>query len=502
MKKALLFAIILLSAFLLPAQEWSVRYPSSHPDGYNHFHDGYIDGDGVTFLVGQEGPDRETSDAIVFRVASDGSHSTYKHSVYGYHSVANCVVELPGDRLFVAGNIGNDTCDRLMVLIFDKNLNLLEERQYGNEADSGIFGKSRGITDNHGNVIVATYIVQDNGLKGVFYRGVLYKFDQHGDSLCHRYLLADEPDPVAYLVDFKVRQMWYKERNETLLCLVPGFGGVMSFITFDTAFNYIEEHPIWRELTEKSDHTLYRDCYTDHWLSEDEALFFSSIGAADRNRLRVSRVTTQGEILELFPLNERTDTIDDAALPRCMAAPNDSTYYFSFHYHRWGYYPGAACVYRLNDQLEITGCHIDDDHESYRTCIILPTADGGCITINDSCIYHPYATTTLPFVKKLTPNDFVNIPWSVTQTDQIPPPNKAYPNPCTETLHIPIVDTGRARTIRCRIEDLQGRTLMDCIVQPEGNLLNLDVSHLKPDIYHYRIYSSQKTLFSEKFIKK
>lgn len=501
-KKNLILTTFFFASLCLPAQEWSVRYPSGHPSGYSHFHDGYVDGNGVTFLVGQEGPERETSDAVLFRVESDGSHTTYKYSRDGYQSKANCIVEMPDDHLFVAGNLSNDTCDRLLVLIFDKELNLLEERHYGHEVDSVTFGKCRGVLDSHGNVIVVTYIIQDNGYKGVFYRGAFYKFDPQGDTLCHRVLLADEPDPVSYLVDFRVRQLWYKGQSQTLLCLAPGFGGVMSFITFDDTFRYIEEYPIWRDQAEKSDHTLYRDCYTDHWFSEDEALFFSSIGAADRNRLRVSRVTTKGEILELFPLNERADTIDDAAQPRCMAAPNDSTFYFSFHYHRWGYYPGTACVYQLNDQLEITGYHIDDDHESYRTCLILPTADGGCITVNDSCIYHPFATTALPFIRKLSSDDFIHVPWSVTQTCQIPPPAKAYPNPCTETLHIPISHAEQDERIRYRVEDLLGRTLIDRIVPAGGNLLNLDVTQLKPGIYHYQVYSTHKTLFSETFIKR
>ena len=501
-RRTLFFATLILSCLALPAQEWSVRYPSGHPSGYNHFHDGCIDEDDVIFLVGQEGPDKDTPNAIVFRVGPDGSHSSYPYSKEGYLSKATCVVEMPSDRLFVAGNLTNDTCEQLLVLIFDKDLHLLEERQYEREVDSGVFGKCKAIVDTHGHVVLSTYITQNNGYKGVFSRGVLYEFDSHGDTIRHRYLFEEEPDPVAYLLDFKMRQMWYKDQEETLLCLVPGFGGVMSFITFDSTFNYIEERPIWTDLTEKSDRTLYRDCYTDHWLSEQEALFFSSIGDADHNRLRVSRVTTQGDILEIFPLNARVDTIDDAAQPRCMAAPNDSTFYFSFHEHLWGYYPGAACVYQLNDQLEIVGRHIDDDHESYRTCLILPTSDSGCITVNDSCIYHPYAITALPFVTKLRPTDFDRIPWSVTYAEQATSSHNAYPNPCNETLHIPISDAYRIISARCRVYDLQGRTLMDCIIHPECNLLNLDVSKLKPGLYQYRIYSDHKTLFSEKFLKK
>lgn len=501
MKKLFIISALLFGCQYLLAQEWTIRYPSAHPSGYNHFHDGMIDEEGVAFLVGQEGADKDTPNAIVFRVNPDGTHLSYKHSKTGYYSKASCIVELPDEHLFVAGDLHNDTCHRLMTLIFDKNLNLLEERQYSNEVESKSWGKCRGVLDSHGNVIVATYIVQDNDYNGVFHRGVFFKFNQHGDTICHRYLIENEPNPIAYLLDFRVRQMWYREQSETLLCLVPGYGGVLSFISFDSAFNYIEEHQIWRELTDKTEHTLYRDCYTDHWYSEDEALFFSSKGAAETNKLRVSRVTTQGEILEHLPLNERADTIDDAAQPRCMAAPNDSTFYFSFHSHRWGYYPGSACVYQLNKQLEITGCHIDDDHDFYRTCLTLPSSDGGCITVNDSCVFSPFATTALPVIKKLRYDDFDRIPWSVTQSEIVPSQN-AFPNPCNDFLHIPLTDITPSEETRCRVEDLLGHIFMDYLIHPDGNLLNLDVSKLTSGIYHYRIYSQQRTLLSEKFIKK
>lgn len=501
MKKLFILSALLFGCQYLLAQEWTVRYPSAHPSGYNHFHDGWIDEDGVAFFVGQAGSDKDTPDAIVFRVNPDGTHGSFKYHKVGYYSKASCIVGMPNKHLFVAGDIYNDTCHYLLALILDKDLNLLGERHYSNEVESNSWGKCRGILDGHGNVIIATYILQNNDYNGVFNRGVFFKFDPLGDTLCHRYLIENEPNPIAYLLDFKVRQMWYQEQSKTLLCLVPGYGGVLSFITFDTAFNYIEEHQIWRDQTEKTDHTLYRDCFTDYWYSEDEALFFSSIGAAERNKLRVSRVNTQGEILELLPLNERADTIDDAAQPRCMAAVNDSTFFFSFHSHLWGYYPGSACVYQLNHQLEITGCHIDDDHESYRTCLILPTSDGGCLTVNDSCIFSPFATTALPVIKKLRREDFVRIPWSVTKNDIIPS-NHAFPNPCDEFLHIPLTEMNPNEETRCRVKDLLGRIFMDYPINPDGNLLNLDVSKLAPGIYHYRIYSNQKTLLSATFIKK
>lgn len=490
--------LILGSQLLLPAQDWNIRFSGEHPDGYTHFHDGLVDENGVTFLVGQEGPDMETATALLLRIESDGRHSSCQHKTTGYHSKATCIVETNDHRLFVAGNMYNDTDDFLLILVFDKDLNLLEERHYEKETDALYFGQCKGICDDQGRIIIATYVAHNNEYFGTDYNGVFYAFDTKGDTIRHRYLIEDYPAPIYYLTNFKVRQIWNRTNNNTLLCLVPGYSGIMSFISFDSTFNYIEEYPIWRDQIDKSDHTLFQDCYTDYWFSDDEALFFSSRGDADHNKLRVSRVNTKGEILDFIRLNERADTIDDAARPRCMAAANDSTFYFSFHSHQLSYYPGIAGVYMLNAQLEIVGSYVDEGN--YRTDLILPTHDGGCITVNDSCANAPYMSTALPFIKKLSPDDFNHVPWQLSQSNQMTPDLNAYPNPCSERLNIPIAKN--AGKLRCRVEDLQGRIILDCIVQADGDLLTLDVSKIKNGIYHYRIYSDRKTLFQGQFVKK
>lgn len=490
------------SCLFVTAQEWTLRYSEENPSGYTHFAEGFIDEEGVVFLVGQEGPDRDTANAIILRIEPDGRPSSLHYAKEGFHSKASGIVEMPDHHLLVAGNLYNETGDKLMVLILDKDLNLLEERQYDKEVPAKSFGQCKCILDNHGHVIVSSYIARENEYSGTYYRGVFYKLNHLGDTICHRYITDDSFSPVYYLMDFRMRQMWYRNNNETLLCLAPGYGGILSFITFDSSFNYIDEHPIWRDELEKSDHTLSRDCYTDHWYSDNEALFFSSRGDANHNKLRVSKVNTQGEILEFIHLNERADTIDDAAQVRCMATSNDSAFYFSFHYHHWAYYPGYACVYLLNDRLEIIGSYVDESHDSFRTCLILPTNDGGCITVNDSCAFSPYTTTALPVIKKLSLDDFIKIPYFISHKDSIPRQDFAFPNPCKKILHIPTSNWGYTEKKRCRVENLHGQILMDCIVQPGGGMLNLDVSQLKAGVYQYHIYSGLKTLHTAKFIKK
>ena len=62
---ALLFSFIYLN---IPAQEWNIHYSGDYPEGCTHFHDGFIDEDGVTFLAGQAGSDTDTPEAIFMRI--------------------------------------------------------------------------------------------------------------------------------------------------------------------------------------------------------------------------------------------------------------------------------------------------------------------------------------------------------------------------------------------------------------------------------------------------
>lgn len=503
-KKSLLFCLVLcFIGFPVCSQEWTLHYQEGYPDGRTHFHDGWVDREGVAFLAGEEGPDYRHPHTLLLRIAPDGTHRAFHYTRPGCHTKATCLVETPDGHLFAVGNCYGTEHDSLLLLLFDKELNLLVERTYGKDPSLGPFGDCKALCDPHGHLIVCTSVTQDNGFGGTEDRGVFFRFDAQGALLHQHELTADFPDPLFYLMDFHPRQLWYRPENETLLVLAPASGGVPSFITFDTAFNYLEEHPIWREEDDMSDHTLFRDAYTDYWYSDDEALFFSSRGDADHNKLRISRINTQGEYQAFIRLHERPDTIDDAARHRCMAAANDSTFYFGFHTHTTGYYPGIAGVYRINGRLEITGRHLDDDHDRYRSWMVLPTHDGGCLTVNDSCAWSGTADLGHPVIHKLRPEDFESVPWTVVSTDNGtyplggPPPKHAYPNPAETLLYLPL--TGQPT--RCQVFDSQGRIVCDRHIDGSGDALQLNVSGLRPGWYLYRLFEDGHLLLQEKFLK-
>lgn len=503
MKKRFFTIALCLLCFHLSAQEWVVSYVGEHLSGLTTLVDGFIDEDGVTFLAGREGMNQELSDALLMRIEPNGSYSTYRYLREGYHSKATCIVEMKDHNLFVAGNLSDENDDYLMVLILDKQLHLLEERQYAKEVEAVSFRSCKATLDSHDHVIVATAVLQNNLYQGFDLRGVFFKFNYQGDLVSHRYLIEDYPHPLYFIMDFRLRQMWYQEDSETLLTLSTGYGGVLSFVTYDSAFNYIEEHPIWQDAIERSDHTLNReDSYTDHWFNEEEALFFSSRGDYDHNKLRVSRVNIRGEFIDFICLNERTDTIDDAASYRCMASANDSTFYFLFHYHVWSLYPGIGCIYQLNERQEIVGRHLDDEHQCFQSRLVLPTADNGCIVVYDSCIYHAQPNIMHPVIKKLRPSDFEQVFMSVeTPLDYCMPYTSPYPNPADNVIYIPLYSHGTSH-LRLRISDTRGLIVTDRIVDPENALMRIDLSGLQPGMYQYQVYSDKRTLQTGKFIKK
>ena len=500
MKKLLLTIAIFLSVLPGYAQEWSIRYVGDHPSGSIHFCDGIIDEEGVVFLVGREGPDREHPEAVFMRVEANGDHTENKYHKTGCFSQATCMVELPNHNLFVAGNLSDSLDDYLMVLILDKQLNILKEKIIEKEVEALSFGTCRSTVDSHGNVIVATTVQQRYNAYTTTDHGVFYKFDNNGNLISHRYLIEDYPDPIYYLFNFHLRQMWYKD-NETLLCLALASGGVMSFITFDSAFNYIEEHPIVRDRELRSDQVLYDDAYTDHWYNEEEALFFSSRGDYEHNDLRLSRINTQGEFLDYIHLTDTPDTIYYTAQHRNMATVNDSVIYYCYDYHTIPLYPGIGGVFMFNDKLEIIGHYLFDDCMNYRSAIILPTADDGCIVVNH---YSPYTALEfygVPIITKLNKSDFTTLPLATSQ--QTETATNAYPNPTYSVLNIPLfLDVPQ---VRCQVIDTRGLVLTDRIINVGNDcrpLLQLDVTSLKQGLYYYRIYTAEKTLLTEKFIKK
>lgn len=501
MKKLYLILASFLITAQMTAQDWSFRYVGDYPSGSTQFCDGFIDEAGVTFLAGREGHDYDHPEALFMRIEPDGNHQIFKYHKEGCSSKATCILEMPNHNLFVAGNLSDGIDDYVMVLILDKQLNLLEERSYGKEVEAVSFGDCRATLDSHGNVIVSTTVLQTYNPHVTTDHGVFYKFDCHGDLISHRYLIEDYPGTFYFFTNFHLRQMWYNAEDETLLCLAPASYDVMSFITFDSAFNYIREYPIVNDKSPRFDHILNDDCFTDHWYNEEELLVFNSRGDYEHNDLRIAKINVYGDFLDYIYLTETPDTIFDPALYRSMAYANDNVIYYSFYYHLVPVHPGYAVVWMLNEQLEIIGSYVFDDCMNYRSDLILPTSDDGCLVVNHLSPDIPMDYYGYPIITKLKKDDFFTVPHWIAEPNSQQPTDIAYPNPANTTLHIPLPDRYGTYT-RCQIMDAKGLVVTDQIVNSDERILQFDVSGLSPGLYLYRIYTAEKTLVTEQFIKK
>ena len=76
-----------------------------------------------------------------------------------------------------------------------------------------------------------------------------------------------------------------------------------------------------------------------------------------------------------------------------------------------------------------------------------------------------------------------------------------YPNPADNVIHIPLPGDGLPNR-RLRIIDANGLIVADRRVDSETTLIRFDISALKPGWYTYQLYTTDRTLLTEKFIKK
>ena len=76
-----------------------------------------------------------------------------------------------------------------------------------------------------------------------------------------------------------------------------------------------------------------------------------------------------------------------------------------------------------------------------------------------------------------------------------------YPNPAKDDLNIDIPSLLAGQQYQFRICDALGRVYMNRIITIKGNSIKVSISTLKPGIYYYNIYNSQKSLLNGIFVK-
>ena len=294
---------------------------------------------------------------------------------------------LPNGNLFVTGfraNTNGDN-DRLLVVLFDTELNVLSEKLYECIGQGTLFrSTSEVVLDSDGNAVVFTsqIVPESGGLRR--FPAILYRFNEEGDTIMHRDLYDVDLEPMYYTQTFEPEQLYYDSDRREFQYVGQGLNGFVSIEYFDNDLNFISGHQI---LYQGADTTLMIDAiYDSDWITEngETVIFGYSANSMDKKFLVAYKIDRIGYFLYNRAICRKTDTIDYAATTKCMAGIDDSTLYCFFHETSEPWASGNLGVYRLNENFEVLGSYFHNNEKPLWAESIHPTPYGGCILVADS----------------------------------------------------------------------------------------------------------------------
>lgn len=278
-----------------------------------------------------------------------------------------------------------------------------------------------------------------------------------------------------------------------------GRNGLPSLICYDYDFNYIDN--IWMENDHMLLFTQYSSCC---WVSDDDLLVFGTLWPDDAQSRTIALLD-----VKLSGGVPRLDTIRAEPVLPCRTASgkynsatfvNDSTIYGSYSSSEdfWGPYFPSVCLF--NKDMEVLGNRVllDDEYYDHKSYCILPQNDGGCIIVT---LFTFSNHNTRGKLIKMSREDFNPIPCSVKDVAQEKVKACVFPNPTHDELNIDISGLPENEEFHIQITDVLGHICMDRIIRGEGNVLTVGVSSLKPSVYVYTIYNTEKNISKNKFIK-
>ena len=137
--------------------------------------------EGNLYIVGRTGDIFSHSDAFIIRISPNGDTLSYTYKIEGNYSNFRDVAMLPNGNLFVTGfraNTNGDN-DRLLVVLFDTELNVLSEKLYECVGQGTLFrSTSEVVLDSDGNAVVFTsqIVPESGGLRR--FPAILYRFNE------------------------------------------------------------------------------------------------------------------------------------------------------------------------------------------------------------------------------------------------------------------------------------------------------------------------------------
>lgn len=246
-----------------------------------------------------------------------------------------------------------------------------------------------------------------------------------------------------------------------------------------------------------------------NWISDDTYLISSTLrdttglGTDDDFSVAVQIVDTAANVLK-HQYFGKPDTTEYAAHRKNTVYINDTTIYVGGYTTINGAFydpiPTYFELYMIDNDLNLLGYGQFGGDANYTLWGIIPSDDGGCLMYGTRYGEENGPEENDIYIRKVLRED-INIVTTVRQLPGQDNYRKAYPNPACNTLNIPIDITQISGSIRVQIMDLEGRKIFDKKLEGNGNIIEVNVSTLKPGIYLYTLLKNDLPQGTGKFIK-
>lgn len=493
MKRYCLTLLVAIVTLTTNAQQWEID--CSDIDGYSNWKAGIINENGEAVIIGECGPDANHYFPIIMRVTEDGEYDYRIFDTIGSNVRPTHIVQQENGNYFATAVVQPDDLgvgENVVFWVLDSELNIVSMKSY--EQPEMVLGLRGGrlMLDDDGTVVFScAYWYQST--YGQRTRPCFYRFDMNADTLSCSYVTGTSPD------GYDCYQLLQKPDDDGFVVLGARLNNRCSLLIYDYDFNYVDGFilsPAFRQ--------SFALAYSDHWISDNKLLIMGQMWPYDEYsewNIGMAEVGLDGTFHRWDRVYHKQDTFIQSS-PHCMAYVNDTTIYGGAWFYKTlgGESHSSVCLYNTDMALLGRKEFIEPEYGDKSDCsFVLPMMDGSCLA--DISTYYLNSGYKNSKLIKMRREDFNPIPCSVSEVQQEEIQAHAYPNPTKNILNIDISGLPADMKHRIQITDISGRICMDRIIRGEGNVLIVDVSALKPGIYVYTIYNSEKTIAKNKFIK-
>lgn len=498
MKRCFLVLLAAIITVAAKAQQWEINYGDA--SSYTALSHGIVNDKGEAVFVGSSGTDKHHYYPIIMSVTVDGDFNSRVFDTLEGNLGPSHILQLNNGNYFVTAVKSLDystlTGENVMFLVLDPDFNMVDVKSY--ELPEMVLGMAHGslMLDDDGTIIYSGgYLYQD--VYGRRSKPCFYRFDENGDLLSSRFVTASYPHPEANIHLYECFQLLKNPVAEGFVTLCTGLNNMCSLLKYDYDFNYVDgfvlEPLLW---------DYFQNAYSDLWLSDNHLMVMGYMNSHDENAnwdIGLAEVDLDGTFGRWERVYYKQDTTIQAPT-QCMAYVNDTTIYgAAFMYKNLGGTNYAAALL-FDKDMEVLGKKefFDAEHRNQGSLSVLPLPDGSCLINTEEFTLGDYSFGK--FIK-MHREDFNPIPCRVKEVPKETITALAFPNPAKDELNIDISGLSEGRQHRIRITDALGHICMSRIIRGDGNLLTVGVSSLKPGVYVYSIYNSEKEVLRNKFIK-